>query len=132
MSKEMMWLTLTGLMTALFWVPYVLNRIAVRGLMPAMGYGGSDAKPHSPWAERAMSAHKNAVENLVVFAALALAVELTKSNSAITALACAVYFWARLVHFIVYTAKIPVVRTLSFAVGWAAVVALALALLKVI
>lgn len=132
MSKEMFWLTLTALMTAVFWVPYVLNRIAVRGLIPAMGYAGPDAPPHAPWAERAMLAHKNAVENLVVFAALAVAVEVTKANSATTALACAVYFWARLVHFVVYTARVPVVRTLSFAVAWAAVVALALALLKVI
>ena len=36
MSIELFWLTLTVVMTALFWIPYILDRIAVRGLMGAM------------------------------------------------------------------------------------------------
>ena len=32
MSKEIFWLVLTLAMTGLFWVPYILDRIAVRGL----------------------------------------------------------------------------------------------------
>ena len=32
MTTELYWLTLTALMTALFRVPYVLNRMAVNGL----------------------------------------------------------------------------------------------------
>ena len=42
-------------------------------------------------------------------------------------IACAVYFWARLAHVIVYTMGVPVLRTLAFAVGFAAQAALALA-----
>jgi uncharacterized MAPEG superfamily protein len=41
--------------------------------------------------------------------------------------ACAVYFWARLAHAIVYALGIPVARTLAFAVGFGAQVVLALA-----
>ena len=41
MTTELYWMTLTVLMTALFWVPYILDRVAVRGLMPAI----SDTKP---------------------------------------------------------------------------------------
>jgi hypothetical protein len=33
MSKELFWLTLTVAMTGLLWVPYVLERITVRGVM---------------------------------------------------------------------------------------------------
>jgi uncharacterized MAPEG superfamily protein len=44
-----------------------------------------------------------------------------------TAIACAVYFWARLAHVIVYTIGVPVLRTLAFAVGFVAQVALVLA-----
>jgi uncharacterized MAPEG superfamily protein len=44
-----------------------------------------------------------------------------------TVLACAVYFWARLAHVIVYTLGIPVLRTLAFAVGFVCQVTLALA-----
>ena len=36
MSKELFWLTLTTAMTGLFWLPYILDRIMVRGLMGAM------------------------------------------------------------------------------------------------
>jgi hypothetical protein len=32
MTTELYWLTLTVLMTALFWVPYFLDRVAVRGM----------------------------------------------------------------------------------------------------
>jgi hypothetical protein len=31
MSTELFWLTLTVAMTGLFWVPYILDRITVRG-----------------------------------------------------------------------------------------------------
>ena len=43
-------------------------------------------------------------------------------------IACAVYFWARLAHVIVYTLGVPVLRTLAFAVGFVAQVALVLAI----
>jgi hypothetical protein len=41
MTTELYWLTLTVLTTALFWVPYILDRLAVRGVWPAL----SDTKP---------------------------------------------------------------------------------------
>jgi uncharacterized MAPEG superfamily protein len=50
-------------------------------------------------------------------------------SSRVTVGACIIYFFARLVHYVVYTMGIPVVRTLSFAVGWAAQIALVLAIL---
>ena len=129
MRSELYWLTLTCLMTALMWVPYVLNRIAVRGLMPALGYEGPDSKPHSPWAARAMSAHKNAVENIGVFAALVLTAHALGISGGATATAAAVFFVARLVHYVVYVAAVPVVRTLAFAVSWVCMIVFALAIL---
>ena len=36
MSRELLWLTLTIAMTALIWVPYILDRIMVRGLMATL------------------------------------------------------------------------------------------------
>jgi uncharacterized MAPEG superfamily protein len=42
---------------------------------------------------------------------------------------CQVYFWARLVHLVAYTLAIPWVRTLAFATGWVACVALLIELL---
>lgn len=132
MSQEMFWLILTALMTSLFWVPYVLNRMAVRGIVGSMANPSPELKAQPAWAERSRQAHTNAVENLVVFAALVLALEVLKAGSALTATACAVYFWVRLGHFVVYSAGIPVVRTLTFVGGWAVQVVLALALLGVL
>src|SRR5262249_21671363 len=59
-------------MTGLLWVPYILDRIMVRGPIGAMANPGPKAKPHSAWAQRLMAAHIDAVENLVVFAPLVL------------------------------------------------------------
>ena len=43
MNTELYYLTLVSALTALLWVPYILNRIAVRGLVKAVGY--SDETP---------------------------------------------------------------------------------------
>lgn len=132
MSKELFWLTLTTAMTGLFWVPYILDRIMVRGLMGAMANPSSSAPPQSRWAERQMRAHTNAIENLAVFAPLVLTLNALGISTSTTATACAVFFWARLAHYLVFTFGIPVVRTLSFAVGFAAQAVLVLTILKLI
>lgn len=121
MSTELHWMTLTVLMTALFWVPYILDRMAVRGIWPAIsGTMPEGAGPHSLWAQRAIRAHANAVENLAVFVPAVLVAHLLNISTPATQTAVVVYFAARLVHYIVYTAGIPVVRTLAFLAGWCA------------
>ena len=116
-------LTWVTALTAIMWMPYVLNMIAVRGLMDAVGYP-EDPKPLSGWAAKMKSAHSNAVENLVVFAALVLIADAANVSNATTVLACQLYFWARLVHLLSYTFAIPFVRTIAFAVGFFCQVAL--------
>jgi len=69
MNTELMYLVAVTAFTGLMWVPYILDRIAVWGLADTVGYPETP-KPQSPWARRMKSAHANAVENLVVFAAL--------------------------------------------------------------
>jgi uncharacterized MAPEG superfamily protein len=127
MTPELTMLGWVLALTALMWIPYVLDRIRVQGLIDAVGYP-DDPKPPSPWAERARKAHYNAVENLVVFAAAVLALNAAGIGNDVTALACTVYFWVRLVHYIVYTAGIPWLRTLSYAAGWVCSVVLILEL----
>jgi uncharacterized MAPEG superfamily protein len=132
MSSELFWLALTVAMTGVFWVPYILDRIMVRGLMGAMANPSPSDKTQSPWARRMMDAHTNAVENLVIFAPLVLMTRALGIATAVTAFACALYFWSRLVHVVVYTLGIPVLRTLSFAGGFVAQVLLVLAIFKLI
>ena len=119
MKTELLYLTLVTALTGLLWVPYILDRVATRGLIAAVGYP-TDPKPQSPWAQRLMKAHANAVENLVVFAALVLVAQAAGVSTGATATACVVYFWARVVHPIAYTFAVPWVRTLAFTVGFLA------------
>jgi uncharacterized MAPEG superfamily protein len=132
MSHELFWLVMTAAMTGLMWIPYILDRIMVRGVFGAMANPTADAKPQSPWAQRLMAAHINAVENLAVFAPLVLAAQDLNVNIATagTTFACQLYFYSRLVHVVVYTLGIPVLRTLAFLGGFIAQVLLVLALLK--
>ena len=127
MSRELMWLTLTVILTGVLWIPYILDRCKVRGLMGAMANPSRNDKPQSPWAQRLYFAHSNAVENLMIFAPLVLILDSIGHSTESTVIACAVYFWARLAHAIIYAMGIPVLRTLAFTVGFLAQVALVLA-----
>ena len=128
MTKELFWLTLTVILTGLLWLPYIVDRCMVRGLSGTMANPSPRAKAQSPWAQRLYFAHTNAEENLVVFAPLVLILDSIGRSTQATVIACAVFFWARLAHAIVYTLGIPVARTLAFAVGFLAQAVLVLAI----
>jgi uncharacterized MAPEG superfamily protein len=132
MTRELFWLTLTVILTGLMWVPYIVNRAQVRGIMGALANPSRHDKPQSEWANRMMFAHDNAVENLIIFAPLVLILNAIDYSSTTTVIACNVYFWSRLAHLIVYTAGLPVFRTLVWLVGFFAQVALALAIFKLV
>jgi len=128
MTSELMSLTWVAALSAVMWVPYILNAIAVRGLMNAVGYPEEPA-PLAGWAQRMKNAHYNSVENLIVFATLVLVANAAGISNDVTVLACELYFWARLVHLLSYTFAVPWVRTLSFAAGWVCQVAILLQVL---
>ena len=119
MKTELNYLVLVAALTGLMWIPYVLNRLAVRGISDTVGYP-ENPKPQTPWANRMKAAHANAVENLVVFAALVLAAGIAGVSNGATMFAAALYFWSRLVHVIAYTFAVPWIRTLAFAGGFLA------------
>lgn len=97
MKTELLYLTLVTVLTGLIWFPYVLDRMARWGLSDTVGYPTAP-KPQSAWAERMMRAHRNGIENLVLFAALVLAAQAAGISNRLTAMACVLYFWARVVH----------------------------------
>jgi len=129
MTPEIYWLTLTCLMTALMWVPYILNRIVEMGLWPALKNPQPDKNPKAQWAFRTERAHANAVENLVIFAPLAIAVHSLGLSSETTALAVMVFFFSRLAHFLIYAFGVPLLRTMAFFVGWVCQIVLGLTIL---
>jgi len=117
MKTELLYLALVTAFTGLLWAPYILDRLAVRGITDAVGYP-ENPKPQSPWAQRLMKAHMNAVENLVVFATLVLLAHGTGLTNATIGSAAVVYFWARVAHALSYTFAVPWARTLAFAAGF--------------
>ena len=129
MTTELTYLVYVSVLTALLWVPYILNLIIVRGPKDAVGYP-EHPQPIAPWAERLKAAHYNAVENLVVFAALILVAHAAGITRESTVICAMVYFWARVVHALAYALGIPVVRTLAFVTGWGAQLCIAWAILS--
>ena len=124
MKTELLYLVWVTALTGVIWIPYILDRIAVWGLPDTVGYP-ENPQLQSAWARRLIKAHHNAVENLVVFAALVLAAQAADVSNDITAIACVIYFWARVVHLAAYAFAVPWVRTLAFAVGFFSQAALA-------
>jgi uncharacterized MAPEG superfamily protein len=124
MTTELNYLTWITALTAFMWMPYILNSIKVRGLLNTVSYP-EFPQPLASWATRMKAAHTNAVENLAVFATLVLIAHVASISNEATVTACAVYFWARLFHFIIYSMRIPWLRTFSFVAGFGAQVTLA-------
>jgi uncharacterized MAPEG superfamily protein len=119
MKTEIQYLVYVTALTGLLWIPYVLDRFKVWGIPDTVGYP-ANPKALDPWAERLKKAHANAVENLVVFAALILAAQAAGVSNSVTAGAAMLYFWGRVVHVIAYTFAMPWVRTLGFTAGFVA------------
>jgi uncharacterized MAPEG superfamily protein len=129
-QPEALWLALSVIAVALMWIPHILQLIAQEGLFAAVWDPTRETPHKAAWAIRARRAHGNAVENIAVFAPLAILVLATSSSTTLTAGAGAVFFFARLVHYVAYTLAIPALRVIAFLVGWAATMVFALALFQ--
>jgi len=132
MTHELFWLVLTIIQTGVLWVVYMIDRIMVRGLEATLDNPGPNALPQSPWAQRLIAAHTNAVENLVLFAPLVIILHLLGISSGLTITACVLYFSARLAHAVIYAWGVPLFRTLSFLASWTALVILVLAVFRIV
>lgn len=69
------------------------------------------------WAGRMQRAHRNMIENLVLFAALVLVAVVAGKTNGTTLAGAQVFFWARLVYVGVYGLGIAWVRTGVWAVS---------------
>ncbi|HEX5666536.1 MAG TPA: MAPEG family protein [Hyphomicrobium sp.] len=115
---ELYYTTLTALFTGLIWVPIIVNRLLEMGLWKALSNPEPDLRPHADWSYRLSHAHRNAIENLVVFAPIAIMVHMLQASTAGTALAAAIFFFARVAHALIYTFGIPLLRTIAFFAGF--------------
>lgn len=132
LTGELYWLFLTVVFTSLVWVIYILDRFFHNGLFGTLMNPPAGGFKHSGWAQRAMLAHRNAIENLVVFGLLVIIAKLVNVSNEVTIMAAQAFFVARVAHFFILMLGIPVLRTVAFLVGFAAEIAIALAILGMI
>ena len=115
-------LSLVVCMTLLTWLAVVVASLirakawTPKGLM--LAFGNRDNLPEAtPLAARAQRAAANSLENLVFFAALALAAQAAGAANERVLLGAQVFLWARVIYLAVYVLGIPFVRTGVWAVS---------------
>jgi len=120
----MRYLLATTVLTALIRVPWMVNKVTVRGLKNVVGYP-SESEPLAGWARRLWYAHQDALDNLVIFAPLIVLVYLADASSRLTEIAAGIYFWSRTIHAVVYALAWPWIKTAAYLAGFAAQLLLA-------
>lgn len=131
-TPELVSLTLVSLFTGVIWIPIILNRMREMGLWRALRNPEPDVRPDAAWAYRMSQAHRNAIENLVVFAPLAVTVSLLGKGDALTHTAAFAFLWARIAHTLIYTFGVPLLRTIAFFIGFLSQMILGLRILDMI
>lgn len=129
MTQLQFFLALSGLWIALAWVPYILDRFMVRGIMGTFANPSPDLPPQSPWAQRAKAAHTVAVETYVAFAPLAILASIRLPDDSYPGTLAMFYFIGIFAHYIIYTLGITVLRTLAFLLAALSTAALGLRVL---
>jgi len=116
MTTDLTMLVFTALLTLVLAFPPVIALVLSQGL--GVAAGNRDEGLELPvWAGRASRAHRNALENLPIFATLVLVVHVTGVSSEATAQGAMLFFWARAAHAAIYIAGIPFLRTGAFGVS---------------
>jgi uncharacterized MAPEG superfamily protein len=122
----------TGLSTvwiAIAWVPYVLDRIMVRGLAGSMANPSLDLAPQSDWAVRAKAAHVVAIQAFSAFAPLAILAMIRIPEDGYPNILAITFFIGIFAHYVIYVIGITVLRTLSFSLAALSTLALGLRVL---
>ena len=128
MKPEMMLLVWAVLLTV------VQAVVAVQGAMMQVGLGtlmgNREGIPEiRGWGGRAARAHRNMLENLVLFAALVLAAVIAGKTNDMTLLGAQIFLYARIAYAVVYIAGLPWIRTAVWAVS---IVGLAMIFLQLV
>ena len=121
MKSELFWLAMSVALAI------VQMLVAAQGLFNKVGLaamaGNREGLPEmTGWAGRAARAHRNMIENLVLFAAVALIAVAWGRNNAMTLLGAQLFFYARLAYAVLYVAGVKWLRTLAWLVSMAGIV----------
>ena len=129
MSQLEFYTGLSAVWIAIAWVPYVLDRIMVRGLVGSMANPSPDLAPQSDWAVRAKAAHVVAIQAFSAFAPLAILAMIRIPEDGYPNILAITFFIGIFAHYVIYVIGITVLRTLSFSLAALSTLALGLRVL---
>jgi uncharacterized MAPEG superfamily protein len=129
MSQLEFYTGLSAVWIAIAWVPYVLDRIMVRGLVGSMANPSSDLAPQSDWAVRAKAAHVVAIQAFSAFAPLAILAMIRIPEDGYPNILAMTFFIGIFAHYVIYVIGITMLRTLSFSLAALSTLALGLRVL---
>lgn len=132
MTPELFWLTMTILLAASLWIPFIIGVNTTESLQHVTPDGRADHAKMVPWVQRANRAHLNLLEQGMPFAALVLIAHLLGVSSALTVGAAAAFFWLRVAHagiMLTMQKQIPI-RPIVFTAGWICCVVLVVEILR--
>lgn len=122
MTIELFWLTLTAVLAASLWIPFIagVNTLPAIEGAPDSFVVPPDPLKLPPWIARSYRAHQNLLEQLMPFAVIVLIGHAAGVSNQITELCAIGFFWLRVAHavgMITAKARLPV-RPLIFTAGW--------------
>ncbi len=112
------------LWSALLYIGQVLIAAMAADLKNGMAWGLSnrdDIPATSGFIGRAERAYANMAENLLPFACIALLIQGTDSNGAMSALGASIFFYSRVLHAGLYLAGVTVLRSIAYFAGLAGI-----------
>jgi uncharacterized MAPEG superfamily protein len=116
MKPELMLLAWAVILTLVQMLVAASGAALQYGVMPLFG-NREGLAPLTGWAGRAQRAHRNMLENLVLFAALVLVCAAANKTNATTLLGAQLFLWARLAYAVIYLAGVPYLRTAAWLVS---------------
>lgn len=132
MTIELWYLFLTTALLGLMWIPHIVGQATNAGFLKPDEYRKlRNVEDFPDWVRRANRAHINLVEQFGVFAGFVLVAHLAGVSNGLTEACAAVFFWARVVHAVVFISGFSrmMARTVVFTVAWAALVVYAIEIL---
>lgn len=127
MTLELTYLTLTMVLAASLWIPYIVG--VTKNPQPGID---SFARPaplagYPEWVHRAHRAHLNLLEQALPFGVLVLIAHVLNVSTPVTLWAAAGFFWIRVIHAIGMISGITrfPIRPMIFNLGWLCTLAIA-------
>ena len=85
--------------------------------LPTLAGNRENIGPTSGWAGRAQRAHRNMLENLILFAILVIVAHIAGISNELTILGAQLFFWGRLAYSLIYVIGIAWLRTAAFLIS---------------